>query len=444
MKVMKGAAFRPFANGWRRRTRSPASLPSSTSPRQPQIQLSEAVFRATSQVAPSSSASSSPSTKGRLPVWRLSNDCATLLGRSERVRYQARSRHRQHERHGPVLFSVDGDEFKGGNHIMRYQIFGERTGLKVSELALGTGMFGQTWGYGATPEDAKRIIEGFADAGGNFIDTADNYQHGVSETLIGDFLASNRDDFVIASKFTRGASDKPALARLGNSRKNMVQSVEASLKRLKTDRIDLYFAHMDDFVTPMEEIARGLDDLVRAGKIVYGGLSNFPAWRVATAANTADLRGWTPISAIQIEYKLLQRTPERELLPMAEGFGLGVMGWSPMAAGILTGKYQKGERGRVTELKASVRHADNPNNDAVVDALTAVAEEIGSTPGQVAVAWVKAKGVLPVVGNRTYEQLVDHLGALEVTLSDEHMRRLDAVTAVTLGYPHDLNNSPEQ
>ena len=150
---------------------------------------------------------------------------------------------------------------------MRYQIFGERTGLKVSELALGTGMFGQTWGYGATPEDAKRIIEGFADAGGNFIDTADNYQHGVSETLIGDFLASNRDDFVIASKFTRGASDDPALARLGNNRKNMVQSVEASLKRLKTDRIDLYFAHMDDFVTPMEEIARGLDDLVRAGKI---------------------------------------------------------------------------------------------------------------------------------------------------------------------------------
>ena len=143
---------------------------------------------------------------------------------------------------------------------MRYQIFGERTGLKVSELALGTGMFGQTWGYGATPEDAKRIMEGFADAGGNFIDTADNYQHGVSETLIGDFLASNRDDFVIASKFTRGASDKPALARLGNSRKNMVQSVEASLKRLKTDRIDLYFAHMDDFVTPMEEIARGLDE----------------------------------------------------------------------------------------------------------------------------------------------------------------------------------------
>src|ERR1700693_4648962 len=213
---------------------------------------------------------------------------------------------------------------------MRYKIFGERTGLKVSELALGTGMFGQTWGYGATPEEAKRIIEGFADAGGNFIDTADNYQHGVSETTIGDVIASNRDDFVIASKFTRGASDHLALAHLGNNRKNMVQSVEASLKRLKTDRIDLYFAHMDDFVTPMEEIARGLDDLVRAGKIICSGLSYFPAWRVATG--------------------------------------------------------------------------DNANKDAVVAAVAAVGEEAGAKPGQVAVAWVKAKGVLPVIGTRTWEQ----------------------------------------
>src|ERR1700682_4479079 len=291
---------------------------------------------------------------------------------------------------------------------MRYKIFSDRTGLKVSELALGTGMFGQAWGYGAPPEEVRRIIAGFADAGGNFIDIADNYQHGVSETLVGEAIAAHRDDFVIATKFTRGASAKPALTRLGNNRKNMVQSVEASLKRLKTDRIDLYFAHMDDFVTPMEEIARGLDDLVRAGKIVYGGLSNFPAWRVATAATMADLRGWTAISAIQIEYSLLQRTPERELLPMAEGFGLGVMGWSPMAAGILTGKYQKGERGRATELKTSVTHVDNPHNDAVVDAVRAVAKEVGSKPGQVAVAWVRAKGVLPIVGTRTPEQLQDH------------------------------------
>src|SRR6202166_683071 len=327
---------------------------------------------------------------------------------------------------------------------MRYKIFGERTALKVSELALGTGMFGQTGDYGATPEDTKRIIDGFADAGGNFIDTADNYQHGVAETLIGDVISLNRDDFIIASKFTRGASGDPALARLGNNRKNMVQSVDASLKRLKTDRIDLYFAHMDDFVTPMEEIARGLDDLVRAGKVVYGGLSNFPAWRVATAANMADLRGWTAISAIQIEYSLLQRTPERELLPMAEGFGLGVMGWSPMAAGILTGKYQQGERGRATELQTSVTQVDNPHNDAVVAAVASVAEEIGAKPGQVAVAWVKAKGVLPVIGTRTWEQLEEQLAAATITLSDDQIRRLDAATAISLGYPHDLNSSSEQ
>ncbi len=172
----------------------------------------------------------------------------------------------------------------------------------------------------------------------------------------------------------------------------MVQSVEASLKRLKTDRIDLYFVHMDDLVTPMEEIARGLDDLARAGKIVYGGLSNFPAWRIATAANTADLRGWTPVSAIQIEYNLLQRTPEREMLPMADGFGLGVMGWSPMAAGILTGKYRKGERGRATDFRASVRHADTPNNDTAIDAVSAVAQEVGAKSGQVAAPGPRPKG----------------------------------------------------
>ena len=201
---------------------------------------------------------------------------------------------------------------------------------------------------------------------------------------------------------------------------------------------------MDDFVTPMEEIARGLDELARAGKIVYGGLSNFPAWRIATAANTADLRGWTAVSAIQIEYNLLQRTPEPELLPMADGFGLGVMAWSPMAAGILTGKYRKGERGRATDFRASVRHADTPNNDTAIDAVSAVAQEVGAKPGQVAVAWVKAKGVLPVVGTRTREQLEDHLAAVTVTLSDDQIRRLDAATAIALGYPHELNSSSEQ
>jgi len=327
---------------------------------------------------------------------------------------------------------------------MRYRIFGQRSGLKVSEIVLGAGMFGRTWGYGAEPNEVRSILQSYVAAGGNFIDTADNYQHGESERLVGEFVAPHRNDFVIASKFSRGATANPALAVLGANRKAMVQSVEDSLKRLKTDRIDLYFVHMDDGVTPMDEIARGLDDLARAGKIVYGGLSNFPAWRVATAAAIAELRGWTPIAAIQIEYSLLQRTTERELLPMADGLGLGVMGWSPLAGGLLTGKYRKGETGRATDLKSSVLHDDPDKNAPVIDALIAIADEIGSNPGQIAIAWVRAKGVLPVIGPRTCVQLEDNLAAARLKLSDDHIRRLDEITAVPLGYPHELNSAAEQ
>jgi aryl-alcohol dehydrogenase-like predicted oxidoreductase len=328
--------------------------------------------------------------------------------------------------------------------MMRYKILGRKTGLRVSEVALGTGMFGRVWGYGAEPAEVRGILEGFAEAGGNFIDTADNYQWGDAERQVGEFLAGRRDDFVVASKFSRGAAAAPALAGLGTSRKAMVQAVEASLRRLKTDRIDLYFAHMDDGLTPMEELARGFDDLVRAGKIVYGGLSNFPAWRVALAANTAELRGWAPIAAVQIELNLLQRDGERELLPMADGLGLGVMAWSPMAGGLLTGKYRRGETGRATELKASVLHDGAARTDVVLDALTAVAAEQGSEPGRVAIAWVQARGGLPVLGPRTRAQLDDNLAALALRLGPDQLARLDAASAVPRGYPHDLNAAAEQ
>lgn len=327
---------------------------------------------------------------------------------------------------------------------MRYKIFGQGTGLKVSELALGTGMFGTSFGYGAGPDEVRLILRGYVEAGGNFLDTADNYQLGESERLIGDFIAADRDAFVIASKYSRGATARPALAALGANRKAMVQSVEGSLKRLKTDRIDLYFAHMDDGVTPVEEIARGLDDLVRAGKIVYGGFSNFPAWRIAAAARTAELRGWAPIAGIQVEYSLLERTTERELLPMAEGFGLGVMGWSPLGGGLLTGKYRKGERGRATDLKGSVLHDHPDRNASLLDALEAVAAETGANPGQVAIAWVRAKGVLPVIGPRTRAQLDDNLAAATLALGAEHLRRLDEASRVPLGYPHELLAAAEQ
>ena len=221
---------------------------------------------------------------------------------------------------------------------MRYKVFGDRTGMKVSEFALGTGMLGKAYGYGTEPDEALKILEGYAEAGGNLIDLSDAYQGGESERLIGTFVGNKRNDFVLISKYTRSAQASPSLGVLGNSRKVMVQAVEESLKRLNTDHIDIYLAHLDDGVTPIEEIVRGFDDLARAGKIVYGGLCNFPAWRVATAVTMADLRSWLPIAAVQLEYSLIERTPERELLPMAEAMGLGVLGYSPLAAGILTGK----------------------------------------------------------------------------------------------------------
>ncbi|QRK13752.1 aldo/keto reductase [Archangium violaceum] len=321
---------------------------------------------------------------------------------------------------------------------MRYMLLGRRTGIRVSNLILGTGVLGKAGGYGAEPADVRAILRGYAEAGGNFIDTSDAYQQGQSEIAIGEFIAANRDDFVIASKYSRSAMPDPGVAALGAHRKAMVQSVEASLKRLETDRIDLYLVHMDDGVTPVEEIARGFDDLVRAGKILYGGFSNMPAWRISTAAATANLRGWAPIAAIQVEYSLLQRTTEHELLPMADELGLGVMAYSPLAGGLLTGKYRKGETGRVTSFKGSVAHEDAGGGATVIDAVLAVADETGATPGQVAIAWVMARGVHPIIGPRTHTQLEENLAAATLELSADQLRRLNEVSSVPGGYPHEL------
>jgi len=320
---------------------------------------------------------------------------------------------------------------------MRYKILGERTGLKVSEFALGTGMLGMQYGYGTPREEALRILSGYVEAGGNLFDVSDAYQGGESENLVGDFVSSNRNDFVIITKYTRSAQSNPALGVLGNSRKAMVQSVEESLKRLKTDHIDIYLAHIYDGVTPIEEIARGFDDLARAGKILYPGFSSFPAWKVATAATIANLRSWVPISVVELEYSLLQRASEREILPMTEAFGLGVLGYSSLAAGILTAKYRRGETGRATELKSSVPFAD-ADNESVLDMLVSVADEIGTTPGRVAIAWVMSKKVLPILGAKTLSQLEDNLASSEIKLSPDQIRRLDESSNVPLGYPHQM------
>ncbi len=327
---------------------------------------------------------------------------------------------------------------------MRYKIFGRRTGLRVSELALGTGNFGTGWGHGAEREEAKKIFDGYVEAGGNFIDTADGYQFGQSEELVGEFIAADRDHFVVATKYTFGAVPNGGISRTGNSRKNMVRSVEASLKRPKTDRIDLYWAHLADGVTPIEEIVRGFDDLVHSGKILYAGLSNFPAWRIARAATLAELRGWVPIAGVQIEYSLAERTPDRELLPMAEALGLGGALWSPLGGGFLTGKYRSSDEGRLKRLGRLIHTEKTSRETAILDAVLAVAGEAGVSPTHVAIAWLLHKAaqsttsLIPILGSRTRVQLDATLGAVDLTLSQEQIARLDAASAIPLGVPHEL------
>jgi len=327
---------------------------------------------------------------------------------------------------------------------MNYRLLGRKTGLPVSEFALGTAVFGQTWGYGADAATAERIINIYAEQGGNLIDTADEYQLGTSEEIVGKAIATKRNDLILSSKYSRGASQGLGLGSLGNHRKNMVQAVEASLKRLATDRIDLYFVHMDDQFTPMEEIVRGLDDLVRSGKILYGGISNSPAWRIAAGTTLADARGWAGISAIQVEYSLLQRTTERELLPMADALGLGVLAYSPLGGGLLTGKYRKGEEGRATALKGSIPYEGTECADAILDQLFKVADQRGLSPSHVALAWLKAKGVTPLLGPRTVEQLADNLKAIDVELTVSEVAQLDQVSAIAPGYPHELTLAEQQ
>jgi aryl-alcohol dehydrogenase-like predicted oxidoreductase len=324
---------------------------------------------------------------------------------------------------------------------MRYQVFGQHSGLRVSQLALGTGNFGTAWGYGASFEEARLMFSKYIEAGGNFIDTADNYQAGQSETLLSELIAPVRERIVLASKFTLGPAPAQAgIAATGNSRKVMVQSVEASLKRLKTDRIDLLWVHMPDGVTPMEEVVRGLDDLARAGKIVYAGLSDFPAWRVARAATLAEVRGSLPIAGVQLEYSLVERTPERELLPMASALGLGTVAWSPLGGGFLTGKYRRGEVGRATQLGMLIHQEDSAQKGAVLDALETVAEQTGSNMGRVAIAWVMAQGIVPILGPKSASQLEDNLAAATLPLTEQQLSLLSNAGAPSLGFPYELLN----
>jgi len=322
-----------------------------------------------------------------------------------------------------------------------YRLLG-RSGLKVSPLCLGTMTFGESWG--AEEAESRRIFDAYVDRGGNFIDTAGYYAQGRSETLTGKFAAAKRDRLVLSTKYSL-ALDKGDPNAAGNGRKNMIRSVEDSLRRLQSDYIDLLFLHVWDDTTPADEILRGFDDLVRQGKILYIGISDTPAWQVARLQTIAELRGWTQLAALQVEYSLLQRTTERDLLPAAKALGLGVMPWSPLANGLLSGKYATGAQapsdpdgGRGAMITAVGRV--NPSSVAVADAVKVVADEIGASSAQVALAWTLINPVVaaPLVGARTLRQFEDNLGALDVVLNADHLAALDGASRIELGFPHDF------
>jgi len=323
---------------------------------------------------------------------------------------------------------------------MRYKLLG-RSGLRVSELALGTMTFGEEWGWGASEPESRRMFDAYAEAGGNFLDTANRYTEGTSERYVGDFIAADRDHWVVATKYTLWTRrEDPNFS--GNHRKNMVQACEASLKRLGSDYIDLYWVHAWDFTTPIEEVMRGLDDLVSAGKVLYVGISDTPAWIVSRANTIADFRGWSPFVGLQIRYSLIDRTAEADLLPMAQALDLGVTPWSVLGAGVLTGKYSRGnqpENGRAKEGAAT-----RERNLEIAESVVSIAEEIGCTPSQVAIAWVRQQGgvVIPLIGARNLPQLTDNLGALEIRLSDKQLAALDEVSRVDLGFPHNFVTDP--
>ncbi|MBV9794387.1 MAG: aldo/keto reductase [Actinobacteria bacterium] len=322
---------------------------------------------------------------------------------------------------------------------LSYLAFGRRTGLRVSEFALGTSNFGTAPSARTDLAEARRIVDAYAAAGGNFIDTADAYQGGTAEEVLGEVLAGRRDEFVLATKFTRTPGPRAGSAATGNSRLIAVRSLEASLRRLRTDHVDIYWVHLPDGVTPVEEILATFDDLIRSGKIRYGGLSNFPAWRVAAAATLDQHHGpGTALIGIQDEYSLAHRPADADLIPAAEAFGLGACLYAPLAGGLLTAKYRAaGAEGRYTAWGAGVRTEDSAQHTAILDSLVTVAGELDTTPARAAVAWLaerarrSATALVPVIGPRTLTQLEDYLAGLAVPLTPAQYARLTEVSAVT-------------
>jgi aryl-alcohol dehydrogenase-like predicted oxidoreductase len=314
-----------------------------------------------------------------------------------------------------------------------------RSGLRVSPFTLGTMTFGEDLGWGASPEESTRILAAYLDRGGNSVDTANVYTNGHSEVIIGEYLASRpelRDRIVLGTKFFWNL-------RLGDpngggpGRKAVIQQLENSLRRLRTDYVDIYWLHNFDPVTPAEETLRALDDLVTAGKIRYVGFSDTPAWATAEAATIARFRGWTPIIALQVEYSLLERTSEGELIPMAQAMGMGVLPWGPLKSGFLSGKYSSGSAGPVDTTRAALVGVPEPADYAVIDTVNQIAAEIGASPAAVALAWVQGRpGITStLIGARRMDQFEANLSALDLTLGPDHEARLTEVSAPRLNFP---------
>jgi len=321
---------------------------------------------------------------------------------------------------------------------MNYKLLG-KSGLRVSELALGTMTFGEEWGWGSNKEESKKVFDSFANAGGNFIDTANRYTEGTSEKFVGEFIDSDRDHFIVATKYTLYTRrDDPNFS--GNHRKNMVRSLDESLKGLKTDYIDLYWVHAWDYTTPEEEVLRALDDMIRAGKILYIGISDTPAWIVSRMNAIAELRGWTQFVALQIKYSLLERTVERELLPMARKLDLAVTPWAVIGGGILSGKYNKNkdEQGR-----AQLNKAIKEEHLKIAEKVIEVSNEIGCSPSQVAINWVRQQPgvIIPIIGAKTQAQTNDNIDCLKFSLNEEQINEMSKVSKIDLGFPHTFLSS---
>ncbi|WP_439134061.1 aldo/keto reductase [Pseudomaricurvus sp.] len=333
------------------------------------------------------------------------------------------------------------------NGLDHYRLLG-RSGLRVSPLSLGTMTFGVD-GWGTDMAEADKMVGRYRELGGNFIDTANFYANGESERMLGTLLKAHRQQTVIATKYSLSMRPGDPNAS-GNQRKNMVQAVEESLRRLNTDYIDLLYLHLWDNRTPAEEILRAFDDLVRAGKLLYVGISDTPAWQVSRLQAIADLRGWSPLVALQVPYNLTERTVEREFMPMAQEMGLGVLPWSPLAGGVLSGKYRREDLNSQSHHMSSRKNINLATGRLteraldIAEVVVSVADELNHSPAQIALAWTLLNPAVtsPIIGARTFEQFENNLAALDVTFTDDQIARLNTVSQIENCFPHTMIDTP--